>query len=57
MEKPKRCVDCPAVDVEKGIISCGVMKSLKAKIDDPSEKLEMWKKCPLAWDNKDRIMY
>ena len=49
-KKPIKCEKCPAVDVEKGIISCGVMKSLKAKIDDPSEKLEMWRKCPLAWD-------
>lgn len=48
--KPKTCEQCPAVRVEKGEIVCGCMRELKAKANNPIEKLQMWQKCPLAWD-------
>lgn len=48
--KPKTCSDCPVVKNDKGILVCRCMKELKAKANNPIEKLQMWQKCPLAWD-------
>lgn len=50
MDKPKTCYDCPAVELKRGEIVCGCMRTLKAKDTDPQEKLQMWRKCPLDWD-------
>ena len=50
--KPKTCEKCPAVNVVKGEIICGCMRELKAKANDPQEKLQMWRECPLAWDKE-----
>ena len=50
--KPKTCSDCPAVRNDKGILVCGCMTELKANANNPIEKLQMWQKCPLAWDKE-----
>lgn len=50
MKKPNTCYDCPAVEIKKGEIVCGCMRTLKAKDTDPQEKLQMWQKCPLGWN-------
>lgn len=50
--KPKGCAKCPAVKIEKGMLICLCMKELKANINNSDEKLEMWEKCPLAWDKE-----
>ena len=49
--KPKSCDYCPAVRLSKdNTIYCGCAKELKARVDKPSEKEDMWKHCELAWD-------
>lgn len=50
--KPKTCEQCPVVNVVKGEIICGCMRELKAKAYNSQEKLQMWRKCPLAWDKE-----
>ena len=52
--KPKTCEQCPAVNIVKGEIICGCMRELKAKTNDPQEKLQMWRECPLAWDKEEK---
>lgn len=54
MQKPTNCEKCLAVELKKGEIICGCMRELKAKADDPQEKLQMWRKCPLAWDKGEK---
>ena len=48
--KPRACEQCPVIKNEKGTLVCGVMRELKAKTNDPLEKLIMWRNCPLDWD-------
>lgn len=53
--KPKTCFQCPVVEIDKkdkGKIVCGCMRELKAKAYNTQEKLQMWRKCPLAWDKE-----
>ena len=50
--KPKTCEKCLAVNTVKGEIICGCMRELKAKANDPQEKLQMWREWPLAWDKE-----
>jgi hypothetical protein len=54
MNKPNNCEKCPAVELNKGEIACGCMRELKAKAYAPQEKLQMWRKCPLAWDKQEK---
>ena len=54
MKKPKTCYDCSAVEIKRGEIVCGCMRELKAKAHDTQEKLQMWEKCPLAWDKEEK---
>jgi hypothetical protein len=54
MYKPNNCEKCPAIELQKGEIVCGCMRELKAKVHDPQEKLQMWRKCPLAWDKEEK---
>jgi hypothetical protein len=53
MKKPNNCEQCPAVEINKGEIACGCMRTLKAKAHDPQEKFQMWRKCPLAWGKEE----
>lgn len=53
--KPKNCSLCPAVRAEKGSMICGCKKELKADINNPTEKLTMWKQCPLAWEEAKEV--
>ena len=48
--KPKSCEDCPVCKIVKGRVECGVARDLSASRIDYREKFEMWKKCPIAWD-------
>lgn len=48
--KPSSCDKCPAVEQIKRTIQCGCSRNLTADIDDPEQKLLMWKNCPLGWD-------
>ena len=51
--KPKNCELCPAIgNNNKGEIFCLCKRDLKAKITSNNEKLQMWLKCPLAWDKE-----
>lgn len=52
--KPRTCQECPAVEIKKGEIICKCMRELKANISDSEEKVDMWKKCPLAWDIEEK---
>ena len=52
--KPKTCEQCPVVNIVKGEIICGCMRELKAKANDPQEKLQMLRECPLAWDKEEK---
>lgn len=52
MNKPISCEKCPAVEISKGTIVCGCMRTLKADITKSEEKLQMWRKCPLGWDKE-----
>lgn len=54
MDKPKTCYDCPAVDIKKGEIVCGCLRTLKANDTDPQEKHQMWKQCPLGWSKEEK---
>lgn len=54
MNKPKTCYDCPAIEIKRGEIVCGCMRTLKAKDTDPQEKLQMWRKCPLGWEQAEK---
>lgn len=48
--KPTNCEQCPAVKIEKGIITCKCCRDLKAKCNDYGERLEMYNKCQINWD-------
>lgn len=54
--KPKTCLQCPAVKIDKkdkGKIVCGCMRNLSADTRKPNEAKEMWNKCPIGWDKKE----
>lgn len=48
--KPKSCEQCPVIRIDKGTMTCGAYKKLKAKISDSTERYNMWKSCPIDWD-------
>lgn len=52
LTKPKSCDVCPAVERDKQLIRCGCLRTLSAGINNNDQKINMWNKCPLGWENK-----
>ena len=50
LHKPRTCEQCPVIRIDKGTMTCGAYKKLKAKIFDSTERYNMWKSCLIDWD-------
>lgn len=51
--KPKSCLECVAVKIDREFITCLCYKALKAKRGSVYELKDMWKKCPIGWDKEE----
>lgn len=54
MNKPKTCIDCPAVRTKGNKIYCACLKGLEADKTSSLAMMSMWEKCPIDWKYKNQ---